>query len=232
MNRIFLSLLCWGVLVTPALADTATLTWIANTEADLAGYKVYKSDVAGTYGAAVATLGKVNTYTLTLVPKVGSPVVDRRVYFAITAYDTSANESVKSLEVSKLVPGIPAFKTVTDAAAVKWHLVNAAAPFTIYRNDTLVTGMAVDLRLRNGIAEVLGTETTSRTWYKWSGTAWVVSIVEDITAPSVPQGLIVAKATETEVLVVASAIDCPRLVTSTIGSTATTLKRTVRCVQG
>ena len=224
---LLMSLLCWCVLMGVALAEPATLTWTANTEADLAGYKVYQSDTAGAYGAALATLGKVTTWSTTLVPFVGR---DRRVYFTITAFDTSGNESAKSLEVSKLVPMIVAFKSVTDTAGVKWHLVNAAAPYKIYRNDTVVTGMAVDLRIRNGIVEVLGTETTARNWYKWTGTAWTLSITEDTTPPAVPKGLVVASATPDAVVIIASVADCPRVLTSTTGSSGGVNRRTVRCV--
>jgi len=89
--------LLWGA---PVWADTAVLTWTANTEADLAGYTVYQSDVSGTPGVAIITLGKVTTYTVTLPSKATA----WWYYFTLTAYDLAGNESGRSTEVSKLIP--------------------------------------------------------------------------------------------------------------------------------
>jgi len=95
-------------MVVPAFADadTAVLDWTANTETDLAGYKIYQSTVSGSYGTPVATLGKVVTQTLTLP----TLTVDQRYFFAITAYDVAGNDIPKSSEVSKIAlvaPGTP-----------------------------------------------------------------------------------------------------------------------------
>ena len=74
-----------------------TLTWTANGEPDLAGYKIYVGTVSGTYnypGSAFVT-GKVTSYTVSNLPK-GQTYV-----FAMSAYDSAGNESVLSAEVSK-----------------------------------------------------------------------------------------------------------------------------------
>ena len=74
-----------------------TLTWTANGEPDLAGYKIYVGMVSGTYnypGSAFVT-GKVTSYTVPNLPK-GQTYV-----FAMSAYDSAGNESVLSAEVSK-----------------------------------------------------------------------------------------------------------------------------------
>jgi len=96
----------------PALADTSILDWTANTETDLAGYKVYQSTVSGSYGAPVATLGKVVTHTLTLP----TLTVDTRYYFTLTAYDLTGNESPRSAEVSKIALVAPTAPTLTLTA--------------------------------------------------------------------------------------------------------------------
>lgn len=75
---------------------TATLTWMPNTESDLAGYKVYMGNASGVYGTPV-DVGNVTTYA------VGNLASGTTYYFSVTAYDQSKNESVYSSEVSKSI---------------------------------------------------------------------------------------------------------------------------------
>lgn len=96
----FLSLLIVGILFISLLGITsnsqagqATLTWDANTEADLAGYKVYYGTSPSNYNTSV-NVGNVTTYSQTLND-------GATYYFAVSAYDTSNNESGYSNEVSK-----------------------------------------------------------------------------------------------------------------------------------
>ncbi|MDZ4661626.1 MAG: Ig domain-containing protein [Pseudomonadota bacterium] len=75
------------------------LAWTANTEKDLAGYKVYHSEVSGNFSTgAPVTLGKVIAYTWNNVTR------GKTHYFAITAYDNAGNESKMSAQVSKFIP--------------------------------------------------------------------------------------------------------------------------------
>jgi len=74
------------------------LTWTANTESDLAGYKVYRATASGAYGAPVATIsGSVVTYIATGLQS------GTTYFFVITAYDSAGNESLRSSEVSKSI---------------------------------------------------------------------------------------------------------------------------------
>jgi hypothetical protein len=73
------------------------LEWNANTETDLDGYKVYYGTSSGSYGEPI-DVGNVTEYELTGLNEVTT------YYVAVTAYDTSSNESEKSDEES----GIPA----------------------------------------------------------------------------------------------------------------------------
>ena len=75
----------------------AVLTWDANTETDLAGYKFYQGTASRLYGTPV-TLGTVTTFT---TPPLNKGV---RYYWAVTAFDTASNESAYSNEVTILVP--------------------------------------------------------------------------------------------------------------------------------
>ncbi len=72
---------------------TVVLTWDANTEADLAGYRVYYGTSSRNY-TQVIDVGKVTSYTLNQLQE------NQPYFFAVTAYDTAGNESGYSNEVS------------------------------------------------------------------------------------------------------------------------------------
>ncbi len=84
--------------VNAPASSSATLTWNANTENNLAGYKVYRATASGTYGAPITTIvGNVTNYVATGLQ------VGTTYFFVVTAYDTAGNESGVSNEVSKSV---------------------------------------------------------------------------------------------------------------------------------
>ena len=83
-----------------ATAGSVSLAWDPNTETDLAGYQLYYGQSSGNYQFTV-DVGNQTTYTL-------SGLADGQTYyFAVTAYDTSGNESNFSSEVSTTIPGTP-----------------------------------------------------------------------------------------------------------------------------
>ncbi len=90
-----LFLLFWNISGT--YSSDVTLSWDANTETDLAGYKVYYGTAPQSYGAPFI-LGKQTSFTVT---GLGTGTF----YFVVTAFDTSNNESGASNEVSKTVTG-------------------------------------------------------------------------------------------------------------------------------
>ena len=84
--------------VNPPASSSATLLWNANTEGDLAGYKVYRATSSGAYGAPIATLvGNVTSYTAAGLQ------MGTTYFFVVTAYDNAGNESTLSNEVSKSI---------------------------------------------------------------------------------------------------------------------------------
>ncbi len=96
--------LIWGTLA-PALAGEVTLSWDPNNEKDLAGYRIYKRTLPSLdYGSPISV-------GLTGTPSAPSKVItglpeDVTVGFAVTAYDTSGNESAPSVEKTiTLAPG-------------------------------------------------------------------------------------------------------------------------------
>jgi len=91
---VLLALVAWHV---PAHAATATLSWSANGESDLAGYTAYWGTSSGSYSGQ-ADVGNVTSYPVTGLSE------DTTYYFAVKAYDTSGNFSGYSNEVSLTVP--------------------------------------------------------------------------------------------------------------------------------
>ena len=84
---------------TPPSDFTASLSWQANSESDVAGYKVH-------YGTSSKTYTVVENVGLTTNPNLPSYMVHNlsegmTYYFAVTAFDTSGNESGFSPEGNK-----------------------------------------------------------------------------------------------------------------------------------
>jgi len=88
--------------VTVAAASAlTTLAWDAVSHPSLSGYRVYFGTASGTYlqppGQGI-NVGNVTSFT---VPGLSSGI---RYFFAVTAFDTSNNESTYSNEVFKDIP--------------------------------------------------------------------------------------------------------------------------------
>jgi len=81
-----------------ARAATVQVTWNPNTEEDLAGYRLYYGAASGQYGEPV-DVANVTEHLVEITPQYGATY-----YFALTAYDTSGNESEFSNEATCFVP--------------------------------------------------------------------------------------------------------------------------------
>lgn len=76
-----------------AFAETATVSWDANTENDLSGYKIYYGTSSGSYDDVL----DVSNTTSFLINNL---VIGTTYFFVVTAYDFSGNESSFSSEVN------------------------------------------------------------------------------------------------------------------------------------
>jgi hypothetical protein len=234
-------------------AAEVTLTWQANTESDLAGYRVYQGTVSGQYGQPV-TLGTVTTHTVMLPP---SPL-DRTYFWALTAYDLAGNESAKSNEVSQLIIGVPlvtapgvpvltvaaqenellvAWEPVPDGAGGlatvdvrlgsptdHWGLlVSQVCPASPCRLTGLTGGTAYQIQ-----AVAFRPGATANVFGALSVPIFVTTPLPDA-PPATPAGLQIVSSTARDVVIVASALDCPRVTTSTKGSTVGRRMRTITC---
>lgn len=241
---------------TTSSAADVTLTWNANTESDLAGYKIYQSTIAGQYGDPVVTLGKVTSHTLTLP----TLTVDATYFFSLTAYDLAGNESGKSLEVNKFVSGTPLLPSLprpTNFIAtalpdgrtrLSWddmqlpagtgYLLRVHLEGTPYDPCTAMV-FCGDVFFTNSMTFTLApgkydawvhSARSGSDWGPSTGMVFTVAAPVDL-PPAPPTGLQISSATAERIVIVASAQDCTRVVTSTKGSTATQQVRTVTCVK-
>ena len=80
----------------PACAEDTTINfeWDANTEADLSGYRLYQSNVSGSYTGSPILDIPAGTTTASII------VSDGTYYWVLTAYDVAGNESSYSNEVT------------------------------------------------------------------------------------------------------------------------------------
>jgi len=105
-------------------AGSATLTWNANTESDLAGYKVYYGTASRGLITHPSNGGYTNSVSVTGTSKVISNLTEGKTYyFSVTAYDRSNNESAYSQEKTKFIPlsnTIPTNPTCTSWTYSEW----------------------------------------------------------------------------------------------------------------
>jgi len=194
------------------------ITWDANTEDDLAGYRVfYKTGSSGepyagtgaAQGSSPIFVGNRTSFQLTgLAP-------DETYYIVLTAVDVSANESAYSLERVTIpndgsAPGAPTGVAAEvggeDALVVAWTK-NPEADVAFYRvyydtdesgppyaesDSTGIAGIRLE-GLETGsthyIAVTAGDECGNESPYSEEITAVPKPCSEDATPPAVPQGL-------------------------------------------
>lgn len=123
--------------------DTGTgyslkVAWTANTEADLAGYKVYWGTTSGTYTNSL-NVGNVTSYTIPGLTE------GTRYYITVTAYDTDGNESAKSIEATGTPkayasrPDAPTGLTVTPGnkyLTISWTGVPNVTGYMVYIGES------------------------------------------------------------------------------------------------
>ena len=109
-----------GIMVVSGCLFAAQIqvTWNPNTEPDLAGYRLYVGQASGQYGEPV-DVGNVTGHVMEITPQHGATY-----YFALTAYDTSGNESGYSDEATCFVPDSGAPEKPTGLRAIIQAIVS------------------------------------------------------------------------------------------------------------
>jgi hypothetical protein len=148
---------------SPGFATSLRVSWIANSEADLEGYKVYYGVQSGTYYPAV-DVGNVTSYQIDNVQN------GTTYYIRVTAHDNSQNESGPSPEQSVSIP-VPDTTPPTGNVAINSGAAtttSSAVTLTLSASDAggLVTGM----RLSND-GVTYSSEVAYATSYPWTLTS-------------------------------------------------------------
>lgn len=123
------------------------LTWSANTEADLVGYKIYRSTSAAGPFTLIATVGKMPAPTYLDNDNQNGLVNDQYYYYKISAFDTQGKESdLSKTNAVQARAGLPPeerpprvvnikVRASQDAVYLAWDKVTAAKikGYNIYR---------------------------------------------------------------------------------------------------
>jgi hypothetical protein len=142
------TILCIGF-ATNSQAANVNLSWSPSTDADLAGYSVYYGTASRTYGTPV-NVGLVSAYTLTGF-NAGT------YYFAVTAYDSSGNESAFSNEASRTITSTP------DTTAPVISGVGASSLASSGATINWTTNEASDSQVEYGTTTAYGSSSTLST---------------------------------------------------------------------
>jgi len=102
MKKMLLSMIMMLAMAMPAMAAEVKLAWDANSESDLAGYRVYRGTTAG--GPYIQAGDDVRA-PLTTFTDAG--LADGVFYWVVTAFDEIGNESGYSNEVSQRIDTTP-----------------------------------------------------------------------------------------------------------------------------
>jgi len=143
-SLLFFSVLLMAVLISVwARAEQVILAWDANTETDLAGYRIHYGTASGSYTTSV-DVHNATTFTVTGLS------AGRTYYFAASAYDSSGNESDYSNEVSHSIPAVnqaPSKPSTPSGASIA--TVNTVIPFTTAATDP--NGHSIEYRYDWGV---------------------------------------------------------------------------------
>jgi len=159
-NIFFLIVVFLAFFPDTGIATSLQVTWNANTtDTDLAGYKIYWGTASNTYGTPSVTSG--TTYDISSVQ------AGTTYYVAVSAYDTSGNESAKSTEQSVTVP---ASDTTPPSGTI---VINSGAASTTSTSVTLTlsatdaSGTVTGMMFSND-GTTYSSEVTYATSYSWT----------------------------------------------------------------
>ncbi|HOO46359.1 MAG TPA: PKD domain-containing protein [Deltaproteobacteria bacterium] len=141
-NILFLIVTILIFFPVPGMAASFLVSWNANAEADLAGYKVYYGTQSGEYATTV-DVGNTTSYTS------GAAEEGATYYVAVSAYDTSGNESGLSQEASVSIPVPDVTPPAGSVVINNGSTLTASRIVTLILSATDAGGSVVGMKLSN-----------------------------------------------------------------------------------
>ena len=161
-----------------AIAADVNLAWDANTEADLAGYKVYYGTAIRVYGTPTP-VGKITAYTITgLTPGT--------YYFAITAVNAGGQESGYSNEVFTSIADVtpPTVAITSPTSSGSYSTSSATLSMGGTASDNVGVTQVTWANSRGGSGTATGTTSWSVTLTLQSGSNVITMTAQDAAANS------------------------------------------------
>ncbi len=140
------------VFTTSLIAGQVELNWQANKELDLSSYYVYYGKSSRNYGPPIL-VGKSTSHI------VSNLETGAQYYFAVTAVDTSNNESGFSPEVKATAKSPDSGSGPTTEVALWWSSYSTrstSVPVKIYDGSTLLDTVTVNQKVNGGKWNTLG----------------------------------------------------------------------------
>lgn len=134
--------------------QTVTLAWDANSESDIAGYRLRYGVSSGSFTTTIDAGKNTSAIVLDLTPGV-------TYFFAVTAYNATGLESLPSNEISATTPQISSALTASGArySAFSYQIVASNNPTTYG-----ATGLPPGLSVNTTTGLISGTPTTTGSW--------------------------------------------------------------------
>ncbi len=234
-----------------------TFSWSPNTEPDLAGYRLYRSTTPGQYGEPLAVISGQQTRYGSIIAQTDR---ETTYYHVLTAVDLAGKESLRSNEVGKRIPALPIVEPAVPTPAlslvpvsptslqITWPPLGpdygidirmmpapmrwgAAPSVNCATSPCTIDGLTPGTTYEAVAIAYTGTLNVNATFGPFSEPASANTLSSADPPPAPPKGLTISESSPSEIVVTASVDDCPSIETSTKGSTATVLTRTVRCLQ-
>jgi hypothetical protein len=184
-------LLFIGCLFSSAFAADVKLSWNANSETDIAGYRIYKGLQSGTYTSNVFSSNPTTTATMTGLEE------GKTYYFAATAINSASQESDYSNEVVYQVPvSVPVTFTITASSSGN-GTISPSGTSTLDEGSSLTYAITAGTGYKVSDVVVDGASLGSRTSYTFSSVtanhtiqAIFAPVTWTITASSLGNGII------------------------------------------